>query len=673
MMQGSARPGAGASGGRSIAGRSVHSPEYRPDIDGLRAIAVVAVLVYHAFPRLVPGGFAGVDIFFVISGFLITGIIRRQMLEKRFNLLEFYARRVLRICPALIPVVLATLVIGAFLLSAAEMEALGANLAGAALFVQNFILLQQIVGYFDPGADRLPLLHLWSLAIEEQYYIVWPTILLLIARWRLRPLLVVSALLLISFSTCILTPPNEAAWAFYSPLSRVWELLVGSILRLWRSQGLTAHDPRRGEGLQPGTMLALAGLGGIATAFWGFSATTPWPGVRTVVPVVAAAALIATGNTMLHRRLLSSRPMVSIGLISYPLYLWHFPLMAYAKLSYGGDVPGLLMCGLLALSLLLAWLTYRLIERPIRFGSSPMRLRATPLLAGLAATGLLGLIADSTRGLPMRFPQPIRGFMLSGSETWMHWRRDSCLLVLQPASEFASECAGSGRHPLLLIWGDSYGAALYPGLAHVSRERAYDVAQYTASACPPLIGYTLPERPFCTSINDDVVARIGRLRPDVVILASTWGHAEQILRDDLPRTVSRLRALKVPRIVLMGPTPGWQGAGLPATVLDYYRQTGVVLPARTFYHSTEAWTRDRDTLLQQLSGELGIDYISVRNVFCNDDGCLSRIGPGDSQLTIFDSGHLTVPGAIFLAAQTLDRILGTDVPPGYSGSTGTPR
>jgi hypothetical protein len=297
----------------------------------------------------------------------------------------------------------------------------------------------------------------------------------------------------------------------------------------------------------------------------------------------------------------------------------------------------------------------------------------TPLLAGMAATGLLGIVADSTRGIPWRFPQPIRGFMLSGSETTMHWRRGSCLLLLQPASEFGPECAGAGRHPLLLIWGDSYGAALYPGLEHFSSERGFDVAEYTASACPPLIGYTLAERPFCKSINDDVLIRIGWLRPDVVILDSTWGHAEQALRDDLPRTVVQLRALNVPRIVLMGPPPGWQGAGLPATVRDYYRETGAVLPVRTFYHSTDVWTRERDALLQQLSRDLGIDYVSVRNVFCNDAGCLTRIGPNESELTAFDPGHLTVPGAIFLTARTIDGILGTDGSPGYKGSTGAPR
>ncbi|MET0222622.1 MAG: acyltransferase, partial [Tardiphaga sp.] len=417
-MQDSVRPASLRSRVRSAAGSSAASLEYRPDIDGLRAIAVVAVLAYHAFPKLVPGGFAGVDIFFVISGFLITSIVHRQMVAKRFSLLDFYARRVLRICPALIPVVLATFVIGAFLLSAAEMEALGANIAGAAVFVQNFVLHKQIVGYFDPGADRLPLLHLWSLAIEEQYYIVWPTILLLIARWPSARLLIAAVLLLGSFLACILTPPFDPAWAFYSPLTRVWELLAGSLLGLWGRRGFMAQDPRLGGGSWIDAVLAVAGLGGIAVAFWGFGTMTPWPGVRTAVPVVAAVALIATGNTPVHRWLLSSRPFVSVGLISYPLYLWHFPLMAYAKLWYGGNVPALPMCGLLALSLLLAWLTYRFIERPIRFGSSPMWLRVTPLLAGMTATGLLGIVADSTRGIPWRFPQPIRGFMLTGSQTW---------------------------------------------------------------------------------------------------------------------------------------------------------------------------------------------------------------------------------------------------------------
>ena len=319
------------------------------------------------------------------------------------------------------------------------MEALGVDIKGAAAFIENFVLHEQFVGYFDPGAERLPLLHLWSLGIEEQYYIIWPAALLLISRWQARSVMIVAALAFGSFSVCVLTPSLDSAWAFYSPTTRGWELLAGSLLALWPRKDLAVADR------QFDTMLAIAGLVGIAFAFWAVNGRSPWPGFRTVVPVLGAMALIMTANTLIHRRMLSARPMVFIGLISYPLYLWHFPLIAFAKLQHGGAAPAPLVCGLLILSLLLAWSTYRFIERPIRFGTFPIGKRITPLIAAMVATCLVGIAADSTRGLPIRFPQPIRGFMLTGSETSIHWRRGTCLLLLQPASEFAPECAGNGR------------------------------------------------------------------------------------------------------------------------------------------------------------------------------------------------------------------------------------
>ncbi|UFZ04405.1 acyltransferase [Bradyrhizobium ontarionense] len=631
---------------------TAHALAYRADIDGLRAVAVIAVLIYHAFPQVLPGGFAGVDVFFVISGYLITGIIDRQCAEKSFSFATFYARRILRIFPSLIIVVLATFLIAWFVLPVAEMEALGSNIKGAAAFIENFMLHEQIVGYFDPGSERLPLLHLWSLGIEEQYYIVWPAAFVLIARWPSQKAAIVAALGVGSLVVCLATPVNEAAWAFYSPTTRGWELMAGSFVAVWLRQ-------RQHLRIGPTAANLVAGLGaaGALLAFFAFSATSPWPGVRTLVPVLATMALIATGDTWVQRTL--ARPaLVFVGLISYPLYLWHFPLIAFAKLHLGGTVPVGTMLGVLLLSALLAWLTYRFIELPIRFGASSVAWRVGSLLAGMAAMIPIGVAATGTRGLPIRFAPEIRGFMLSGSETSAHWRRSRCLLLLQPASDFGGDCAGQGRRPLLLIWGDSYGAALTPGLLHFAVERGYDVAQYTASACPPLIGYTLAARPFCKSINDDVVQRIGRLKPEVVILDATWGHAEAVLREGLPRTVAQIRANSTARIVLMGPPPSWQGVGLSHNVLDYYRQTGQVLPERTWFRSNDEWTRGRDALFRELTRELAIDYISVRDVFCNVEGCLSRIGPGASQLTAFDPGHLTVPGAIFLASRTLDALLG---------------
>jgi hypothetical protein len=260
----------------------------------------------------------------------------------------------------------------------------------------------------------------------------------------------------------------------------------------------------------------------------------------------------------------------------------------------------------------------------------------------------------------MRIPDSIRPFMLTGAETAAYWQRGKCLLLPeQNYPSFAPECAGDGRRPLLLIWGDSYGAALYPGLEHFAAERGYSVAEYTASACPPLIGFRLEARPLCKDINDYVLQRISELKPDVVIFDSTWGQNEKDIREGLERTVPLLDAMKIKKIVLMGVVPSWQGDGLAANVLDYYFESGTrsVLPERTWYRSNDAWTRQRDVLLENLATKLGIEYISTRKTFCNDDGCLARIGPNGSQLTAFDPGHLTVPGAIFLASHTLDRIL----------------
>ncbi|MGJ4947777.1 acyltransferase family protein [Bradyrhizobium sp. HKCCYLS20291] len=629
-----------------------HALSYRPDIDGLRAVAVMAVLVFHAFPRLMPGGFAGVDVFFVISGYLITAIIDRKCADGSFSFATFYARRILRIFPSLITVVLATFLIAWFVLPVGEMEALGSNIIGAIAFAENLMLHAQIVGYFDPGAERLPLLHLWSLGIEEQYYIVWPAAFVLVSRWRSQKAAIVAALAAGSLVVCLATPAKEAAWAFYAPTTRGWELLAGSFLAVWLRQ-------QAGLRIGPATagLLSSLGVAGLLVAFFGFSSASPWPGVRTLVPVLSAMALIATSGTPAHR-VLAQPALVLTGLISYPLYLWHYPLIAFTKLHFGGAAPIWALLAVLGASIVLAWLTYRAIEFPIRFGAAKPTWRVSSLLAALAALIPVGVVATSTRGLPIRFAPEIRAFMLSGSETWMHWRRGRCLLLLQPASEFGADCAGQGRRPLLLIWGDSYGAALYPGLLHVSAERGYDVAQYTASACPPLIGYTLDARPFCKSINDDVAQRIGRLRPDVVILDSTWGHDETVLRQGLLRTVAVLRASGITRIVLMGPPPGWQGAGLSNNVRDYFRQSGTVLPERTFFRSNDEWTRGRDALFRELTRELGIAYISVRDVFCNAEGCLSRIGPGAAQLTAFDPGHLTIPGAIFLVRETIDDLLG---------------
>jgi peptidoglycan/LPS O-acetylase OafA/YrhL len=638
--------------------RLSHIP-YRADIDGLRAIAVISVLVYHAFPRLLPGGFFGVDIFFVISGYLITGVIRQQMSESRFSIADFYARRIRRIFPALILVVAATFAIGWFLLPLREMQSLGTNIAGGALFAQNFVLLGQI-GYFDLSADKKPLLHLWSLGIEEQYYVVWPLVMLSISRWRLNGVIVVVALAAASFISCLIVGSRAPDYAFYLPFTRAWELLVGSALALGSERTIKFTQdgaaPRRAP-----EIVAWSGLIAILIGFGAYHSGMRVPGWLTLLPVFGAAALIGGGGSRLHRRLLATRPMVSIGLISYPLYLWHFPLMAYARIHFieGVRTPGMLF--ILAISAVLAWLTYILVERPLRFGNASVRLKVGGLVTAMMALGVTGIAADRTQGLPIRIPDSIRPFMLTPDESVLAMRSGRCLLLPdQGPDRFAPECAGNGTRPRLLIWGDSYAGSLYPGLRHFATERGFDLAQFTASACPPIIGFVNPERPLCKSINDSVYERISTLRPDIVIFFSTWSYYRNPddFRRDLRRAVSLVKPL-TKKIVVVGPIASWLGDGLPANIFDYYYQSlnFTILPERTWYRSNENWTSAAESVLEPEARALGVDYISAHRILCNADGCLARIGPGGSDLITYDNGHFTPAGATFLAGQMIDQIL----------------
>lgn len=658
---------------------------YRPDIDGLRAIAVLVVVGYHAFPRLFPGGYIGVDIFFVISGYLITDIIFRKMLDGSFTIADFYQRRIRRIFPALILVTFVTFVLGWFYLPPRDLRSLGTNIAGGAIFMQNIVLLGQ-VGYFDLAAARKPLLHLWSLGIEEQYYIAWPLILLAVRRWGLNAATLTFILIGASFWFNLATMKQSVDLAFYLPFTRAWELLIGSALSIWLitvkdvpiavritalcervsrwvENGLqqvvwAPGSPRRGHLVQG--LFATAAIVGLAIAVHRYSSTTPYPGMFTLVPVAAAAVLLMTSGSWINRALLSSRPMVFVGLISYPLYLWHYPLMAYAHILWADKVPMRVMAAAIVASFILAWLTYRFIERPIRYSRPRSRTQIAALLAGMVAVGVVGLIADKTGGLPIRIPQEIRGFMLTGAESTSAWRAGKCLLgPEQGPAEFGSECSGTGKRPLIFTWGDSYVAALYPGLLHFAEARGYSVAEYAASACAPMVDYVNAERRFCKPSNDFIMLKIFELRPEVVVLHSTWSYNEPDLRIGLQKTVRQLREWNIKKIVLLGPPATWVGEGLSANVLEYFYQNGsrALLPARTKYRSREDWTRPLDEFLQQRAEELGIEYISARKIMCNDDGCLARIGPNGSELTAFDTGHLTVPGSIFLVGSILDRLL----------------
>jgi peptidoglycan/LPS O-acetylase OafA/YrhL len=360
---------------------------YRSDIDGLRAIAILIVVAYHAFPDVFPGGFVGVDVFFVISGFLITSILNQEIQVGRFSLASFYARRILRIFPSLILVLFACLFAGWHTLLAQEYKQLGKHLGLGAAFLSNIGLWWE-AGYFDKASEAKPLLHLWSLAIEEQFYIVWPMVLWLILCSRRNAMRSVVVLGMVSLFLSVWWVWSDRTQAFYSPASRAWELLAGAWLALQAPQrfGSTASIVR---GSAVGSLLGATFL---------LNAKQPFPGLVAVLPVLAAMTLIRVSSTVDWTKRLFSHPwMVALGKVSYPWYLWHWPLLSFAYIIESGQASAGLRLGLVLVSLLLAVFTYRLWELPLR--RLPRRLVISFLVLAMVILGLLGKNIFDRHGL----------------------------------------------------------------------------------------------------------------------------------------------------------------------------------------------------------------------------------------------------------------------------------
>ncbi len=434
------------------------SAGYRADIDGLRAISILAVLFFHAYPGDLKGGFIGVDVFFVISGYLIGGLIYAELEAGTFSFASFYARRVRRIFPALICVMAFVYLVGWNTMYPAEFQQLGSHIAGASVFVANFVLLNE-VGYFDVEAHTKPLLHLWSLAIEEQFYLVWPLFAALM--WRRKSLFVAVTVLLSIVSFTLNVTAESTSTAFYSPQTRFWELAAGV---------LVARIPREislrwlvATGL--GEAACVLGLALIAIAAW-FTPVQSFPGWWVLLPVSGASLVIASGpHTWASRRLLASPPMVFVGKISYPLYLWHWPLFAFAWVLYGATPSSQVNLPLIAASFVLAWLTYALVEKPIRFGVRQGR--AVGALAGLVLVlGGGGLLTLRMNGIDSRSVAETNRQLAKdiGIPTASRTSDGSCAKPFGIETGDAYVCFVRGAKPRLLFVGDSVSMAMFSAI-----------------------------------------------------------------------------------------------------------------------------------------------------------------------------------------------------------------
>jgi peptidoglycan/LPS O-acetylase OafA/YrhL len=490
---------------------------YRPDIDGLRAIAIVSVVFYHYGFWQFSGGFVGVDVFFVISGFLITGLIHREMEEDRFSIRRFYERRIRRIFPALFVMLAVATAAAAILLFPTDFERYADSLFATAFFASNFEFWRE-VGYFDVGAEWKPLLHLWSIAVEEQFYLVFPALLLLIGTQSRRKLLIATgALFALSLVFSMWAVAHAPSTAFYLLPSRFWELMLGAMLALAQLPQPSSRAVRE--------TIGILGLGMIAAAVFFYTRWQSFPGAAALLPCIGAALLIHAGESRtLTHRLLSLKPVVFVGLISYSLYLWHWPLLVFTQIALNRVLLPWESWILIALSVALATLSWRFVEQPIRRRAN---IRRGPLFAGavsaIAVTALCGFGVAYANGLPQRMQPEIRRIL--AEEANHEPRMDICFGLTAQDVRAGRLCRiGSTRTqaPSFLLWGDSHADALLPAVEKVAEAHGRAGLFAATNSCAPLLGVNRPDALKCKPFNDAVARLAMRAEIRDVILDARW-------------------------------------------------------------------------------------------------------------------------------------------------------
>jgi peptidoglycan/LPS O-acetylase OafA/YrhL len=647
---------------------------YRPDIDGLRAIAILSIVLYHAGIGALRGGFTGVDIFFVISGYLIGGHIFSELRAGRFSFAQFYQRRVKRILPAFYVVLFFTLLFGLFLLSPIELADFSKSAIASLSSASNFHFLRYS-NYFQQSSELNPLLMTWSLAVEEQFYLVIPLLMLSAAKMR-RSILLPAIL-----ATCVLS--FLFAWrqvhvapdkAFYLLPSRAWELGVGVAWAV-------------GEAMRARTIVAarwawaasLCGFGAMLAPVFLLKATIPFPGPSASASVLGTALVIGCPSSWINRRILSLPWLVFIGRISYSWYLWHWPLMAFLRVASGGPLRPAASAVAVALSFLFAILSFYLIEQPFRKSAlAPMSLFAQYAGAGLALAIVLAFVW-SNDGLPARFP----GLQHEEAET-----PSNCIVDYgRMTPDLSAHCYEAyDRSPSVALWGDSHSAALAPALRAEIASRGYHFIEFSKSSCLPLVGVAkyVPQHPSvveeCIEFNRIVLKMIvsdPRIR--TVILAGRWsdpfldGNAEPLLNVSLSRAhripppsaernlfinamsndIAALEAVGK-RVVLVEDVPNFDFDPLCSLrteqipirrMLASWMMQGNYTPGLAQASFVDAAERSDEALEAVHSRFQNAELINLKPMFCDQKGLCAYMRSG--RLLYSDGQHLTADGAFY--------------------------
>jgi peptidoglycan/LPS O-acetylase OafA/YrhL len=656
---------------------------FRPEIAGLRAIAVVSVLIYHANASWLPGGFVGVDVFFVLSGYLISRLILKDIAANSFSITHFYARRIKRILPALIAVLTVVWIYGWFRLFPTHFRDLGRFQNISSFFYLNFMLVGDS-DYFDVAAQSKPLLHLWSLSIEEQFYIFWPLLLLGIARFNRQVLPLLAVLTLSSFLFGLYKTTTAPIAAYYLPWTRSWELALGGLVA-WRE----IASPAFGQPFLYKARLPLAAMG-LALLLAGLvfiDQSQPFPGWRAAIPTLGTALILLVPANALSGAVLGNRAGIAIGAISYPLYLWHWPLLAFAHLEQGGQIETQVSLSLLALAVVLAILTHQFIEKPIEtLYLRQARRTVGALFSGLVALGVLGIITHDLGGFPSRYSPDVARILdfpksiavapqdnvitapadavdcfynfRSGTDD-AAWHRDNieafyankpCFTALDP------------NKPTIALVGDSHAGHLMTGLRSVLGKR-FNLLSFETFYCVPLIENVVEHTGRagtgrCQAYNQFVFKTLRKLRPDIVLVGSyfwqysfdnEWYYPNYVA--ELNKNAEALIKDGIGSVIIAGQVPTWSPS-LKEVIAREVQEGGT--PALYSMNGLNRAVFQVDETLKATAWADGVYYVSLVDGLCRSSGCRRLKGSAvPDDLMAVDYGHLSAGGSQFVVREIL--------------------
>lgn len=634
---------------------------YRPEVDGLRALAVLSVILFHAGFEGMSGGYVGVDIFFVISGYLITAIIAKEVSRGEFSIVNFWERRVRRILPALFFVLIFTVVGAWYILLPGELDSFFDSLVAVSFSVSN-LFFWKTSGYFDSASELKPLLHTWSLAVEEQFYLGFPALLLLIWKFGRRVILgVVVAIAILSLLTAQYGSTSHPDATFYLIPTRAWELMIGALVALH-----LVTSPNREPHSFVAEASSLIGLIALISSIIWLDETIPFPSVYGLMPTVGTALIIlyATPENFVGR-LLANRAFVGIGLLSYSAYLWHQPLFTFARHLSVGEASEYLLLGLGVLSFLFAYFSWRFIERPFRQKGRFSRRQVFSFgLLGTVIFVIIGVSGSGMNGAPERFGGAERKVIEFSSEVYTEklynegYRMRLCFLEpQQEGSAFADECLS---YSVPFLWGDSHAAALSSGFRYGS------ISQYTASGCPPLLGQSFLGRPNCKAANEYILKQLLGSETDKLILHANWSmYTDELVESGLESTIDAVKSERPDlQIILLGGVPQWGLTGLPTRLVRLSQAESLNIAADLMIEADMEIVHERDRTLSAIAlHHEGVSYQSVSEALCSlGKGCLATLpsaGPNPGFIpTAWDYGHLTEEGARHVVEMLAGSLLG---------------